>query len=90
MSRADAKCVEQMHHDAHGVHGMAFSIDCTHFFGGKCPTKYHGKYKGKESGPTVDVEAGCDYQLWFWHCVFVYVVTMGLSSCCSPKLLFLA
>jgi hypothetical protein len=61
MSPADAKRVEQMHYDAHGIHGMAFSIDCTHFFGGKCPTKYHGQYKGKESDPTVVVEAGCDY-----------------------------
>jgi hypothetical protein len=77
MSRADAKRVEQMHYDAHGVHGMAFSIDCTHFLGGKCPTKYHGQHKGKESGPTVVVEAGCDYQLWFWHCVFGYVGTMN-------------
>ena len=39
MSWADAKHVEQMHHDAYGVCGMAFSIDCTHFLGGKCSTK---------------------------------------------------
>jgi hypothetical protein len=72
MSQADAKCVEQMHHDAHGIHGIAFSIDCTHFLG-KVP---NGQYKGKESGPTVVMEAGCDYNLWFWHCVFGYVGTM--------------
>ncbi len=61
MSCADARWVENMHYDAHGVHGMAFSIDCTHFCWGKCPTKYHGQYQGKEKIPTVVVEAGCDY-----------------------------
>jgi hypothetical protein len=77
MSPADAKRVEKMHHDAHGVHGMAFSLDCTHFSWGKCPTKFHCQYKGKEKTPTVVIEAGCDYQLWFWHCVFGYVGTMN-------------
>jgi hypothetical protein len=77
MSTADAKRVEKMHYDVHGIRGMAFSLDCSHFFGGKCPIKYHGQYKGKESGPTVVVEAACDYNLWFWHCVFGYVGTMN-------------
>jgi hypothetical protein len=77
MSPADAKRVGKMHHDAHGVHGMAFSLDCIHFSWGKCPTKYHGQYKGKKKTPTVVVEAGCNYQLWFWHCVFGYVGTMN-------------
>ena len=31
MSPADAKRVEKMHHDAHRVRGMAFSLNCTHF-----------------------------------------------------------
>jgi hypothetical protein len=26
--------------------------------------------QGKESGPTLVIEAACDYNLWFWHCVF--------------------
>jgi hypothetical protein len=43
MSTANAKRVEKMHHDVHGIHGMAFSLDCSHFFGGKFPTKYHGQ-----------------------------------------------
>jgi hypothetical protein len=77
MSPADARKVEQMHYEVHGIHGMAYSIDCTHFHWGKCPMKYHGQYKGKEDGPTVVVEAGCDYQLWFWHCVFGYVGSMN-------------
>ena len=77
MSAADAKRVERMHYDVHGVRGMAFSLDCSHFAWGKCPTAYHGQYKGKEDSPTVVVEAGCDYQLWFWHCVFGYVGTMN-------------
>ena len=33
MSAADAKRIEKMHHDVHGIHGMAFSLDCSHFFG---------------------------------------------------------
>ncbi len=66
-----------MHHDVHGVHGMAFSLDCTHFSWGKCPAKYHGQYKGKEDCPIVVVEAGCDCNLWFWHYVFGYIGTMN-------------
>ncbi len=62
MSAANEKRVEKLHNAAHGIHKMAFSLDCSHFFGGKCPTK---QYKGKESGPTVVVEAACDYNLWF-------------------------
>ncbi len=77
MSPSDAKRVEKLHHDIHGVHGMAFSLDCSHFRWAKCPMQYHGQYKGKEEGPTVVVEAGCDYNLWFWHCVFGYVGTMN-------------
>jgi len=77
MSPSDAKRVARMHHEAHGIPGMAFSLDCSHFWGGKCPTQYHGQYKGKESGPTVVVEAACDYNLWFWHCVFGYTGTMN-------------
>ncbi len=26
---------------------------------------------------TVVMEAGCGYQLWFWHCAFGYVGTMN-------------
>jgi hypothetical protein len=77
MSPVDAKRVERLHYEVHGIPGMAFSLDCSHFFWGKCPTSYHGQYKGKESGPTIVVEAGCDYNLWFWHCVFDYVGTMN-------------
>jgi hypothetical protein len=66
MSTADAERVEKMHHNVHDICGKAFSLDCS-----------HGQYKGKESGPTVVVEAACDYNLWFWHCVFGYVGTMN-------------
>jgi hypothetical protein len=77
MLPSDAKRVERMHYEVHGVHGLAYSLDCSHFAWGKCSTKYHGQYKGKEDSPTVVVEAGCDYNLWFWHCVFGYVGTMN-------------
>ena len=33
MSAADAKRIEKMHHDVHGIQGMAFSLDCSHYFG---------------------------------------------------------
>jgi hypothetical protein len=29
MSPGDAKQVERMHHEAHSIPGMAFSLDCT-------------------------------------------------------------
>ncbi len=80
MPSANTKRVEKLHHKVHGVHGMASSLDCSHFFWGKCPTKFHGQYKGKESGPTVIVEAACDYNLCFWHCVFGYVGTMNVIN----------
>ena len=55
MSPSDAKWVERMHHEAHGIPGMAFSLDCSHFLG----VNVLHSYKGKESGPTVVIEAAC-------------------------------
>jgi hypothetical protein len=46
---------------------MAFSIDCSHFFG----------QSAQPNIPTVVMQAGCDCNLWFWHCVFGYVGTMN-------------
>jgi hypothetical protein len=39
--------------------------------------KYLGQYNEKEDGPTAVVKAGCNNQLWFWHCVFGYVGSMN-------------
>jgi hypothetical protein len=33
MSPSDAKWVERMHHEAHGIPEMVFSLDCSHFWG---------------------------------------------------------
>jgi hypothetical protein len=46
---------------------MAFLIDCSHFFG----------QSAQPNIPTVVMEAGCDCNLRFWHCVFGYVGTMN-------------
>jgi hypothetical protein len=35
MSPSDAKRVERMHYEVHGVHGLAYSLDCSHFAWGK-------------------------------------------------------
>jgi hypothetical protein len=77
MSPSDARRVEKLHSEVHGVRGMAFSIDCSHIFWDKCPIAHQGQYKGKEGSPTIVIEAGCDYHLWFWHCVFGYVGSMN-------------
>jgi hypothetical protein len=38
MPPSNAKWMERMRYDAHGVHGMAYSLDCSHFALGECPT----------------------------------------------------
>jgi hypothetical protein len=40
---SDARRVESMHHQKHGIHGMIGSLDCSHFVWGNCPVAHHGQ-----------------------------------------------
>ena len=57
----------RLHCAVHGVNGMMGSLDCMHTRWKNCPKAWQqGSYKsGKESGPTVVLEAMSDYHLWF-------------------------
>jgi hypothetical protein len=39
---SDARKVEALHYDKHGIHGMLGSLDCSHFMWGNCPVAHHG------------------------------------------------
>lgn len=69
---SDAKHVEALHYEKHGIHGMIGSLDCSHFVWGNCPVAHHGQYQGKEGRPTLLVEALADHNLFAWHAVFGY------------------
>jgi len=77
LTPSDAKKVEAMHYENHGVHGMIGSLDCSHFVWGNCPVAHHGQFQGKEGRPTIVVEAMADYNLYAWHAVFGYCRTLN-------------
>jgi hypothetical protein len=77
MAKGDAKRVEALHAEVHGVRGMIGSLDCSHFVWGNCPVAHHGQYQGKEGEPTLVVEAMVDYTLYAWHAVFGYCGTLN-------------
>lgn len=70
MSPADARRVEKLHYEKHGVRGMVGSLDCMHVPWKNCPNAYKGQYEGKEGEPTIVLEAAADTNLWFWHVGF--------------------
>jgi hypothetical protein len=43
MTPADARHVEAMHFDWHGIHGMAGSLDCSHIGWDNCPVAHQGQ-----------------------------------------------
>uniref|UniRef100_A0A336MR40 CSON005106 protein n=1 Tax=Culicoides sonorensis TaxID=179676 RepID=A0A336MR40_CULSO len=53
-----------------GFPGMLGSIDCMHWSWRNCPVAYQGQYQGKESKPTVVLEAIASHNLHIWHCFF--------------------
>ncbi len=77
MSPSDAKRVESMHYEQHGVRGIAGSLDCSHVPWVNCPVAHHGQFKGKEEVPTVIIEVVSDYQLFAWHAVAGYAGTFN-------------
>jgi len=52
MSLTDARCMETMHFDQNGIHGMAGSLDCCHVGWNNHTVAHQGQFKGKEEKPT--------------------------------------
>jgi len=70
MWRSDAARVSAAHCQEHGVIGQLGSLDCMHVGWKNCPVAWQGQETGKESSPTIVLEAMCDHNLWFWHTSF--------------------
>lgn len=60
-----------------GFPGMVGSIDCMHWEWEKCPTSWHGQYRGHFKKPTIILEAVASYDLWIWHAFF------GMPGSCN-------
>jgi hypothetical protein len=73
----DLKNIVKLHKAAHGVDGMIGSLDCTHTFWKNCPKAWQGSYKGKESKPSIVMEAIADYFLFLWHASYGYTGTLN-------------
>jgi hypothetical protein len=52
--------------------GMLRSIDCMHWSWKRCPTAWHGMYRGYNKEPTIilEVEVVASKDLWIWHVFF--------------------
>jgi Plant transposon protein len=74
---ADLAAVNQLHSRVHGVEGMLGSLDCMHTYWKNCPVAWQQSFKGKQSGPTIVLEAAADYHLWFWHASYGYAGAMN-------------
>jgi hypothetical protein len=73
----DLKAVAGLHKKVHGVDGMFGSLDCMHTYWKNCPVALQSSYKGRQSGPTIVLEAIADYNLWFWHVSYGYSGAMN-------------
>ena len=69
---SDLKAITKAHKAIHGVDGLMGSLDCTHTYWKNCPKAWQGSYKGKEEGPSIAMEALCDYHMFFWHVSYGY------------------
>ena len=56
---------------------MIGSIDCMHWEWEKCPTAWHGQYRGHFKKPTIILEAVASYDLRIWHAFF------GMPGSCN-------
>jgi hypothetical protein len=63
----DLKAVSGLHKEVHGVDGMFGSLDCMHTYWKNCPVAWQASFQGRNSGPTIVLEAIADYNLFFWH-----------------------
>jgi Plant transposon protein len=75
-SKNDLISINKLHHEVHGINGMLGSLDCMHTYWKNCPVGWQQSFKGKEAGPTIVLEAICDYNLWFWHTSYGYAGAM--------------
>jgi hypothetical protein len=65
----DARRISKLHEEKHGVPGMLMSLDCMHVSWKNCPVgqQCHFKATKKNKMATVVLEAGVDWNCWFWH-----------------------
>jgi hypothetical protein len=49
---------------------MLGSIDCMHWEWRNCPTSWRRQFCGRNSRPTMILEAVAGYDLWIWHAFF--------------------
>jgi Plant transposon protein len=73
----DLVAINQLHWRVHGVEGMVGSLDGMRAYWKNCPVAWQQSYKGKESGPTIVLEAIADYNLWLWHTSYGYAGAMN-------------
>jgi hypothetical protein len=73
----DLRAINELHKRVHGVEGMLGSLDCMHTYWKNCPVAWQQSFKGKQSGPTIVLEAAADYNLWFWHASYGYAGAMN-------------
>jgi hypothetical protein len=70
--RTDAKHVEAIYYEEHGIHGMAGSLYCSHVCWNNYLITHHGQFKAKAEKPTTIMEVACDYQLYAYHAIIGY------------------
>lgn len=73
----DVRAICALHKEVHGVDGMLGSLDCMHTYWKNCPVAWQGAFLGRNSGPTIVLEAICDYNLFFWHLSYGYSGAMN-------------
>jgi hypothetical protein len=56
--------------DERGFPRILGSIDCMHWVWEKCPTVWHGQYRGHFKKPTLILEVVASYNLCIWHAFF--------------------
>jgi hypothetical protein len=56
--------------ESRGFPGMIGSIDCMHWEWEKCPTSWHGMFKGHKGKSTIILEAVATEDLRIWHAYF--------------------
>jgi hypothetical protein len=71
-SASDLTAISALHKRVHGVDGMLGSLDCMHTYWKNCPVAWQQSFRGKEKMASIVLEAGADYNLWFWHASYGY------------------